>query len=417
MAAFAHNPPARCWFYYGWVNVVIAAIAMFATLPGRTQGLGLFTEPMLAELHLDRGVFANMNLWATLLGSLFCLPAGRSIDRFGARSVLTVIVLALGLTVWAFSVVQSAIMLFVLITLTRAIAQSALSVASIALVGKWFRRHLTAAMSVYSVLTVILFAVGFGVVGARILEDGWRTAWREIAMALLFVILPVAALLTRSTPESCGVVPDPPIESNTIAMPQAAGDDFGLTLYQALRTPAFWVFAIGTSLYGLVSSGLGLFNESIFAERGFDAQVYHDTLVITTLVSLAGQICAGFASRLGLRRLMALALFIYAGALLALPSITTLAGVRGFAVAMGMSGGIIMVVFFAVWGDTFGRAHLGRIQGAAQLLTVLASAIGPALFAWFKQMGSYSPAFYTLAPMVIAIGIAAWLTPTPRRTH
>ena len=52
----------------GWINVVVAAVVMLATLPGRTQGLGLITEPMLRDLHLDRVAYANINLWATLLG-------------------------------------------------------------------------------------------------------------------------------------------------------------------------------------------------------------------------------------------------------------------------------------------------------------------------------------------------------------
>src|SRR5438477_10811469 len=68
-----------------WVNVVIAALIMLATLPGRTQGLGLITEPMLRDLRLDRVVYANINLWATLLGSLGCLPAGWLFDRFALR--------------------------------------------------------------------------------------------------------------------------------------------------------------------------------------------------------------------------------------------------------------------------------------------------------------------------------------------
>ena len=41
------------------------------------------------------------------------------------------------------------------------------------------------------------------------------------------------------------------------------------TLAAALRSPAFWVFGIASSLYGLAASGIGLFNESILAERGF----------------------------------------------------------------------------------------------------------------------------------------------------
>ena len=34
-------------FYYGWVVLFVAAAAMVGTLPGRTQGLGLITEPLL----------------------------------------------------------------------------------------------------------------------------------------------------------------------------------------------------------------------------------------------------------------------------------------------------------------------------------------------------------------------------------
>ena len=42
----------RASFYYGWANLAVAALAMVATLPGRTQGLGLITEPLIADLHV-----------------------------------------------------------------------------------------------------------------------------------------------------------------------------------------------------------------------------------------------------------------------------------------------------------------------------------------------------------------------------
>jgi len=41
----------------------------------------------------------------------------------------------------------------------------------------------------------------------------------------------------------------------------------------------------------------------------------------------------------------------------------------------GAVGGVITVVFFAVWNALYGRKHLGKIQGAAQMLTVFASAL------------------------------------------
>src|SRR5678815_808146 len=91
--------PARLPFYYGWVNLFVASLAMVGTLPGRTQGLGLITEPLLRDLQIDRVLFARVNLWATLIGALFCLGIGRLVDRFGSRLVLTAVTLALAAVV------------------------------------------------------------------------------------------------------------------------------------------------------------------------------------------------------------------------------------------------------------------------------------------------------------------------------
>src|ERR1700720_673738 len=103
-------------FYYGWANLAVAALAMVATLPGRTQGLVLITEPLLVDLRIDRVTYATINLWATLIGAAFCLPCGRLTDRFGSRIVLTTIALALGFTVLAMSRTTGAISLCIAIT-------------------------------------------------------------------------------------------------------------------------------------------------------------------------------------------------------------------------------------------------------------------------------------------------------------
>jgi hypothetical protein len=59
---------------------------------------------------------------------------------------------------------------------------------------------------------------------------------------------------------------------------------------------------------------------------------------------------------------------------------------------------VVTVVFFAIWGHGFGRAHLGAIQGTAQMLTVCSSALGPLLLAECQERyQSYAPMFYGLA--------------------
>jgi len=417
--ALPRSGTARSPFYYGWVSLGVAALAMVGTLPGRTQGLGLVTEPLMRDFGIDRVAFAEINLVATLVGSLFCLGIGRLIDRVGSRSVLTVVELLLGAVVLAMSRATTSTALLVLVTLTRGFGQSALSVASLALVGKWFSRRLSLAMGVYAVAMSIGFMAAFPAVGAAVSASGWRAAWAGIGWALVLVAAPVSWLFGRSTPESCGLLVDgdeAPAKGANLSADEATG---GATLGQALRTPAFWAFALGASVYGLVASGIALFNESILAERGFDPSTYYRSLVVTALVALLGNFAGGaFAQKGSLKTLMAAAMLLLTGALVALPLVRREWHVVAYAVVMGIAGGFVMVIFFSFWGRVFGRAHLGRIQGAAQILTVLASAVGPLLLArCVEATGSYASAFYVLAAVVAILGFAAALVPLPRRAE
>ena len=72
------------------------------------------------------------------------------------------------------------------------------------------------------------------------------------------------------------------------------------------------------------------------------------------------------------------------------------------------------MIFFSFWAKAFGRGHLGRIQGTAQMLTVLASALGPLLLATReKWTGSYAGMFYVLAGVIALLGVAAWRVTLP----
>ena len=426
---------------YGWAVLMVAAAAMVGSLPGRTQGLGLVTEPLLVDLGIDRVSYATLNFWATLVGAGGALGVGYAVDRLGSRIVLTAVLVALGAVVCFMSLAGSYAALAVWVTLTRALGQSALSVVSLAIVGHWFVRRIDRAMAAYSVAISVGFMAAFPLVGSAVQAWGWRPAWMGIGLAIAAGLAPLAMLVVRRNPEAIGLLPDgddrgrreplattgepgrlkpaPPTErtGSSVAAGFSRPDIVlaGYTWTAALAMPSFWVFALGTALYGLVASGIGLFNESILAERGFGPGVYYQTLAVTAMTALAGNFLGGWLSPLvPLGRLMAVSLFILAAGVLALPFVSTLTQVMAWASAMGLGGGLVMVLFFSVWGRVFGRLHLGRIQGAAQALTVVASAIGPLLLAWcLDWTGSYTAMFEILAAVIAAVAVAALLVSLP----
>jgi MFS family permease len=112
--------------------------------------------------------------------------------------------------------------------------------------------------------------------------------------------------------------------------------------------------------------------------------------------------------------LLSLAMVLLAGSLLALPHVSTQAHVAIYAAVMGLAGGFVIVIFFSFWSATYGRKHLGKIQGTAQALTVIASALGPlALAETVSRTGSYASIFYLLAVVVTGLALLAWFVTTP----
>jgi len=399
--------------YYGWMIVVIAAAAMVATLPGRTHGLGMITERLLADpaFGLDRVSYSNINLWATLIGAAFCLPCGRLIDRYGLRAVLTGTVVSLAVVVLAMTRLAGVALLFAAITLTRGFGQSALSVVSITMVGKWFSRKLSLAMATYAVLMSLGF-IGGSLWAKRYAAADWRVVWSTMGLLLLLGMAPLGWLLTRNSPEQCGLL----LDGNNLADASSSKTVVGHTLMQALRTPAFWVFGLSVSMYGLIASGISLFNESILTERGFAVDVYYNLLALTTAIALLMKFPVGWLiGRMPIGRMLGASMLVLAGSLFWLPQVETEPQLVLYAVGMGLSGASVTVIFFTIWGRAYGRAYLGRIQGAAQMLTVFASALGPKILAESQaQTGSYTPMFYTLAVVVSVLAVCAWFVPIPR---
>ena len=407
---FGNALPARVPFYYGWVVLIFAAVAMVATLPGRSVGIGLITEPLIADLGISRLDFAEKNFWATILGALFNLVCGLAIDRFGVRVVVTGVLFVLSAVVLGFSQVASGgIVLLFLLILMRGVGQSALSVVSLTMVGKWFVRRLSVAMGIFAVLMSLGFAVAIVVAGDVVLNQGWRVMWSGLGW-ILMVLSGLCMLFVRRDPEAVG------LDTEVVKDDESQEPVIGFTLVQALMTPAFYVFAIGSALYNLVIAGVMLFNQSILGELGFDETVFQYAMAVFMATGLLGNFTAGWAARRwSLGRLMTVAMLAVGVYLLAFPQLKTSGQALTHAGLLGFSGGVVSVIFFTAWADIFGRLHLGKIQGAAQVFAVLASATGPWFIeSIFSSVGSYTPAFYALAPAVLLVAIFAWFVNIPR---
>ena len=311
--------------------------------------------------------------------------------------------------VLGFSQMTGAGFLLILLILMRGVGQSALSVVSLTMVGKWFVRRLSVAMGIFAVLMSLGFVVAIVVAGDVVLNHGWRVMWSGLGW-ILMILSGLCMLFVRRDPEAVG------LHTEVVKGDESDEPVIGFTLVQALMTPAFYVFAIGSALYNLVIAGVMLFNQSILGELGFDETVFQYAMAVFMGTGLLGNFTAGWAARRwSLGRLMTVAMLAVGVYLLLFPQLKTPGQALTHAGLLGFSGGVVSVIFFTAWADIFGRLHLGKIQGAAQVFAVLASATGPLFIeSIFSSAGSYAPAFYALAPAVLLVAIFAWFVNIPR---
>jgi hypothetical protein len=255
-------------------------------------------------------------------------------------------------------------------------------------------------MGAFTVLLGVGFVVPPFVLKPMIEADGWRPAWAAVGYAL-FAFAVFAGLVARSTPEAAGVRPDDPAPESG----QPAG---GATLGAALLTPAFWVYTAAGALLNLVISAVTLDNESLLAERGLAGSRAEETILAALfLCGLPANLLTGWlARRVPLPTLLAAGSGLLAAAVVAFPFVGSVPAAAGYAGVLGASGGVITVVYFAIYGHAYGRAHLGAIQAAAQVCSVFASAAGPVVLASVREStGGSGPFFFGFAAVAALLGV------------
>ncbi len=412
--------------YYGWVNVFIAALAMSSTLPGRTYGLGLIKVPLCADLGIDDLRFGLINFLAIIIGAVVVLPTGWLIDRIGSRWTLGFISGLLAGSVLFMARSTSEMELAITLTLVRGLGQGALSVVAIALVGKWFRRRCAAAMGVFSVLLAIGFIAPAVPLADAVNIHGWRATWAMIGYVLLFGLFPLGLMFARNSPESCGVTPDEPAVSpaeeqgrNLTAGPSEA--PLQMTVWEAVATPCFWIYTAASAVFNLAFSALTLDVELLLDERGLDGASGKGLIMAVLVFSgMPVNILAGYLARfVSMGKLLGAGVMILALSLLVFPFVTSLIGAGIYAALLGASGGVVTVIYFAIYGHIYGRAHLGRIQAVVQVLSVFASAVGPLFLAFVREQNerNTSPFFFGFATITAFLAIAAWVVKPPARVQ
>jgi len=391
---------------YRWV-IVAAGALMSCVAIGTMFSLAIFLEPMAIDTQWSRaGISSAMTLNFLVMG-LGGFAWGALSDRFGARIVVAIGAVLLGLALVVSSRAGSLLTFQISYGVLVGLAASAFFAPMIALTTAWFDTNRGLAVS--------LVSAGMGVAPmtispfARWLISAyeWRAAMFDIGIMAWVLLLP-AVLLVRQPPK--------PAMADAASAPVAEGA--GMSVGQALRSPQFIV--LGLTFFACCAAHSGpIFHMVSYAMLCGVAPMAAVTIYsVEGLAGLGGRLLYGvLADRLGVKPVLIAGLAIQAVVIAAYLSVSQLDQFYMLAVIFGATYGGVMPLYAVLAREYFGQRILGTVFGAATMLSSLGMALGPLAGGMvFDAYASYHWLFIGSALIGLgAAGIAIAFPPLPRK--
>ena len=413
----------RIPFYYGWVVLGTAGSSMFVRNAAGSLTFAVFVPLIADETGWSRALIGGAAALGGLLATGASPPVGWAIDRYGARVVLVMSLIILGLSTIAMAWLSVHVaILYAAMAVGRIMFSSPLNVGAATVVGRWFVRQRGRATG------WLFFSHSGGMVAFPLVATwvsaayGWQTAWIVLGLMVYAIALAPAALLVAQRPEDVGLLPDGDSPDDaaeageTAVAPSDAVAESEWTTRQAVRSPALWVLAIGTGFLFLLQSGTNVYQADLLRSRGIDLSLSQLSIVVNAAGTGLGSLLWGRIlekmrvsytyATVALLMTVACTMFIAANTVVVA---FVAAGLFGLAVAG------ILVVPAVAYANFFGRQSLGTIRGVTEPFTSLGQAIGAVASGLvFHVAGGYGIAFVIYAVLGALTAAALLLARPPR---
>ncbi|MBU6377083.1 MAG: MFS transporter [Gammaproteobacteria bacterium] len=407
-------------FRRGWRSLLAAAIGNGSGLSGLAfYTFGVFVLPLVAAFGWTRG---EVSIAASFLiiGTAITAPlVGSMIDRFGARRVGLISMVALAFGYALLTTIDGTIGTFYAAWLGLSlIGGGTTPVVWTRTVNIWFDRGRGLALG--------LALAGSGLAGVFapllvtkvIAAYGWQGGYLAIGAFILVVSTPLIALLLQERPVAGGALPAGIGSADTAA--EQTTPLPGLELAQALRDLAFWKIAVGFFLVSAVIAALIINLIPLLVDRGLDASKAAGIAGVMGVAVLVGRVVIGMlldhlpsslvaAVVLGL---CALGCFV-----LSLPDAPLwVVGVSVLSLGLAAAAEVDLVAYLS--SRFFGMRAYGKVYGWQLTSFYLGAAVGPlAAGMAYDRFGSYLPTLYFASAALLFGALVTATLGKPRFVH
>ncbi|MEP6946434.1 MAG: MFS transporter [Acidobacteriota bacterium] len=394
----------RGGFFYGWVIVAIAALALLISNGLSIGGLPVFYKPIQEDLlslgsvtlqtkDAVTGLGAGLTF---LLAGVFSVITGLFVDRVGSRIFMITgsLILGGGLVYYSFAtgpvdVYVSHSLLGLSLGLVGVMIQTVL-------VANWFRRRRGFAMG------IVLTGTSFGGVLIPVIATpliaayGWRTALQILSLIVWLVLLPAMIFLVKNRASDMGLDLDGADETSVnVPEPESAA---GSSFIEAVGSPLFWVIGACAILifYPIftISQQFNLYLQNNIGVSRELAGTAQSMLFATSVLGkfLFGWLCDRFPTRIVMTACCGV-MFLSTLMLLGFLNASTIF-LFLLPFGLGYGGSFVLIQLLTV--ESFGLKDIGKILGAITLIETLGGFLGSVVTGRLAAAnnGDYTFAFY-----------------------
>ena len=357
----------------------------------------------------------------TLTSGLLLPKGGIFLDRFGTRKTIFIVSVCFGLILTTFSYCQVILSflesnisfidrkfiyiggLSILILGIRFFGQGMLPVISNTMISRWFDKYRGKVVAVMGVVNSLCFNAAPVILTTMVGVYSWQDTWRILAIVAGVIFLIFSYIFFRDNPESCGLKVDGISHEKEEESPKR--EMTGMTVEEAKKTLNFKVVTIVLGLYGMTLTGITFHLEAIGTAAGLTKTQAMAIFIPVSFITIPiGFTTAYISDKLPKKILVLILCLAQACAYLSFSFQGTTVGYCFTIVFLGISGGMFGPIMSIAYPCFFGRKHLGAINGKANSIIVIFSAIGPLIFSLLKDLSSsFNTALYVCAVFPIIV--------------
>jgi MFS family permease len=384
--------------FFGWKTVFAGAVIACWGYGSWYYGMSALFTPLIAEYGWTRAQLSLAFSMRSIEGGLEGPFGGMLIDKYGERkiTIISTIIACIGLLtllfvkeLWQFIVVWGFI---VSLGFNLGLYDTVNSA-----VSKWFIRKRGRALSFVTLGGGLGGPVIVPMMAWLIINYGWRTSLKFVAVSTLVICLPLAWFFMKDgPPENYGMYPD---GDTVIASSDSAEvnylEEYNFTPKEALQTRSFWMMLIAHMLSGGITAMVTMHQMPYLQDLGIDTMAAAGVLGLMATMSLPGRVIfAWLSDKIGERKTLMISYAMKAFGLIIFVMSRNLTHILIFVVIFGAGYGGSIPVSTSLRASYFGRKAYATITGYTTFFHAISNVAYPIFAGWsYDVSGSYTFAF------------------------